>query len=263
MPPEPLPLLPLPLPPERLVLPPMPLPELPLPPGRLLLPPIPLPPLELPLPPMPLPPGRLLLPPIPLPLLELPLPLEPLPDVLLLPGSIDPMDVARSRTWSTTRLMTLRVAGLAPRAAATAATPAAAPVPAAIMVLVMRLRSPFFAAARRDGVLRRALAFFPLFRAEPALFVELFFEPPRFFDPALRFFELLLLEERFFDEERFLLDELRERFFDAFFEERRELFLDAAMLCLLLNVRCGGTGSGIRNHAACNVSGARVARTTM
>lgn len=218
MPLEPLPLpeLPLPLPPERLLLPPMPLPLLP--PGRLLL---------------------VLLPPIPLPLLELPLPLPLVPLLeLLLPGSMDPMDVARSRTWSTTRLMTLRVAGLALRAAATAATPAAAPAPAAIMVLVMRLRLPFFAAARRDGVLRRALAFFPLFRAEAALFV-LFFEPPRFFDEALRFFELLLLEDRFFDAERFLL-ELRDRFFDAFFEERRELFLDAAMFCLLLKVRCGG-----------------------
>src|SRR6476646_5401718 len=128
--------------------------------------------------------------------------------------------------------MTLRVAGLALRAAATAATPAAAPVPAAIMVLVMRVRLPFFAAALRFGVARRALAFFPLFRAEAAFF-ELFFA-------AGRRFELLLLEERFFDAERFLLDELRERFFDAFFEERRELFLDAAMFCLLLNVRCGG-----------------------
>ena len=213
MPPEPLPLpeLPLPLPPGRLLLPPMPLP---LPPGRLL---------ELPLP-------------IPLPLLEpLPeLPLVPLLE-LLLPGSMDPMEVARSRTWSTTRLMTLRVAGLALRAAATAATPAAAPAPAAIMVFVMRFRLPFLAAARRDGVLRRALAFFPLFRAEA--FFELF-EALRFFAAGRRL-ELLLLEERFFDAERFLL-ELRARFFDAFFEERRELFLDAAMFCLLLNVRCGG-----------------------
>ncbi|HEX7418250.1 MAG TPA: hypothetical protein VF505_00095 [Thermoanaerobaculia bacterium] len=109
------------------------------------------------------------------------------------------------------------------------------------MVFVMRLRLPFFAAARRAGdllALRRALAFFPLFRADAVRFV-LFFAA-RFFAAGRRFFELLLLEERFFDAERFLLDELFARFFEDFFEDLREPLLDAAMFCLLLNVRCGG-----------------------
>lgn len=149
------------------------------------------------------------------------------------------MDAARSLTCSTTRLIALRVAGLALRAAAIAATPTAAPVAAAIVVFVMRVRLAFLPLLRCAAdllALRRAVAFFPLFRAE-VIFFELF-DAARFFEPPRRF-ALLLLEERFFDEER-LLDELRDRLFDDFFEDRREPFLDAAMLCLLLNVRCGG-----------------------
>lgn len=146
------------------------------------------------------------------------------------------MDVARSFTCSTTRLITPRVAGVALRAAAIAAAPAAAPPAAAIAVLVMRVRDPFF--PRADD-LRRAVAFddlLALFRPVERRADDFFepFEAVRFFEPP-RFFELLLLEERFFDDD-FLPDDFRDpRFFDELFfaDLRDEPLFDAAMFCLL------------------------------
>ena len=188
---------------------------------------------------------------LPLPLLPLPLP------VLLLPGIIEetdePMLLAFSRTCSTTRLIALRTAGVA-------AAPAAAAPAAASAVRVMRVRRAFLPRDDDDDFLddflaapRREAVAFPPFRPaaerradfddfddffEP----ELFFDPPRFFDEERRdderFFEVFL-DELFFDPP----------FFEDFFDDlREELFLDAAMVRLLLrlSVRCPLPGSGSR-----------------
>jgi hypothetical protein len=196
------------------------------------------------LPPMP----PLELPPLPLPLLPLPLPppVFPLPLGVVgpffiggaagaAPGmgepTLEPGVNARSFTCSTTRLMTLRVAG--GRAAAgvgVAGTGVAGPpgrksTAGAVRGLGLAF---FFATLRRAGD-------FAAGRRAAVLFFALFFAAPRF--ALLRFFELFFaaplrdFDERFFDE-RFFVDFLLELFFfDAFFEDLR---FDAAMFCLLL-----------------------------
>jgi hypothetical protein len=237
-----------------------------------LVPPAPEPPL-LRVPVVPIPePLRVLVAPIPEPLRDplLPVPEEE-PDVelplSLLPGMrFD----ARSLTVSTTRLMTLRAAGIDGRAAA-AAAPAAAPAAAATAVRVLRVRAAFFPAARRvvdvrpfdelDGLddfddfedfddlddledfddledLEDFDDLLPPLRLpaerfaddEEPLFFELF-DPPR---DAERPFD-----ERVFDD--FLLELREPPFFEPFFEEppREEPLFDAAMFCLLVNNRCG------------------------
>jgi hypothetical protein len=120
----------------------------------------------------------------------------------------------------------------------------------------------FFGAGRRAGA-----AFFvdAVFLEAFLAALEDFFAPPflagaflagAFFEA---FFEVFLedfLEAAFFAGRRALLaaffeDFLGEPFFDALFFAglREELFLDAAMLCLLLKCLCRGrTGSG--DHAA-------------
>jgi hypothetical protein len=135
--------------------------------------------------------------------------------------TLEPIVDARSFTCSTTRLMTLRAAGV--RAAAIAAAPAAAPAAAATAVRRRsRVRLAFFPALRRAGD-------FAAGRRAAVLFFELFFAAPRF--ALLRFFELFFAAPlRDFDE-RFFDDFLLELFFDAFFEDLR---FDAAMFCLLL-----------------------------
>ena len=158
--------------------------------------------------------------------------------------------------------MTLR-AGTERAAAVIAAAPAAAPPAAAIAVLLIFVRLAFFPRADderlgREPELRRALAFLPPLRpAERRADVDDELElPPRRLEEPPRLFEPLLLDERFLLDEDRLLDELRDRpFFELdFFEDLpEEPLFDAAMLCLLLDVRCEGTVTGIRNHAACNV----------
>jgi hypothetical protein len=138
--------------------------------------------------------------------------------VLLLPGSIDdtdePMLLAVSRTCSTTRLMTLR---LAP--------------PPDDDLLGRR------AFDERFGVLLRAAVAFPPFRPAAerralVVFLALFFAPP--------FFEERLDAERFFDDDRFLDELFDPRFFEDFFEDlREERFFDAAMFRLLLRCSVG------------------------
>jgi hypothetical protein len=143
---------------------------------------------------------------------------------------LEPIEVARSFTCSTTRLMTLRVAGAALRAAAAAAAPAAAPAAAATAVRLIFVR---FA-------LRAVERFFEL-------------DAPRF---RPRLFALFLLDERLFEDRFFddFFDELRPRFFDdLFFEDLEELFFLAAMYCLLLKVSVGESRTWIRDHAARNV----------
>ena len=134
--------------------------------------------------------------------------------------------------------MTLR-AGALRAAAVIAAAPAAAPPAAATAVLVILVRLAFFPRADAEEDLRLDDLRDPPFRdaVERRDFVE---DPPRFFDEAPRLF---LLDERFFDDDDRLLDELRDRpffelpFFEDLAEERR---FDAAMLCLLLTVSVWG-----------------------
>ena len=141
-------------------------------------------------------------------------------DELLLPGSIEdtdePMLPAVSRTCSTTRLMTLFLAGA--------------------LLAALRGAGAFFA------VLRRAAVFFPPLRpaAERRAAVVFFDDFDDFFAPRFRAAGRFV--ERFFDDDRFL-DELRDpRFFEAFFEDLRdEPFFDAAIFRLLLRVSVGST----------------------
>jgi hypothetical protein len=129
---------------------------------------------------------------------ELPMP-PPVDEGVLPPGSIDetlePRELARSFTCSTTRLMTVRAAGRV--AAAAAPTAAAAPVAAAarfMIFLVRRFAAVFF------PPLRPAAARFELLldRFDELRFDDLFFDD--FFEPPLRdppFFDDFF-EERFF-----------------------------------------------------------------
>ena len=123
---------------------------------------------------------------------------------------------------------------------------------AAAVVALLRGRLAFRArvvVVRVAFVLRRAAVFFPPFRPAAERRADVaalrFFAPPRF--------ELLLLVDRFLDDEDRLLDELRPpRPFDDFEDLPEDLLFDAAMVCLLLNIGVGNR-TGIRNHAAYNV----------
>lgn len=163
--------------------------------------------------------------------------------VLLVPGNtlwtVLPKLLARSFTCSTTRLMTLFFgAGFLAGAARLAA---------------------FFGAGRRAAVAFFAGAgLFEVFRAA----LEDFFAPPflagevlagAFFEAFFEVLRELFFEAAFFAGRRALLaaffeDFLDEPFFDALFFAllREELFLDAAMLCLLLKCLAGaGLDQGI------------------
>jgi hypothetical protein len=172
------------------------------------------------------------------PLLPDPLPLvreledEGMEEELLLEDELVPgmSEEAVSRTWSTTRLITLRQRALL----AAAAAPAAAPAAAAIAVRRVRVFAAFFPLAERffEGALLRAAAFLAGRRLALAFFAGLREADLR--DADLRagadfFFELFLLDER-------LLELL---FFDDFFEDFFEPFFDA-IGSLLFNVSVGG-----------------------
>ncbi len=150
----------------------------------------------------------------------LPVLLDGVLPVLLLPGSIDdtdePMLLAVSRTCSTTRLMTLRLA----------------PPPEDEVVLGRRAFEE-----RLAGLFRAAVAFPPFRPAAErralVVFFALFFAPPFFFEERLD-------DERFFDDDRFLDELFDPRFFEDFFEDlREERFFDAAMFRLLLRCSVG------------------------
>ena len=174
-----------------------------------------------------------------------PVPVEPvllLGVLLLRPGImfdiVSPRLLAVSRTCSTTRLITLRAAGLRRAAtAAPAAPPAAAVATAARFATFLTVRfvflfaAPLRAARERLAVVMRRLAL----RFTALFFAPAFFAPP-FFDEE-RFAELRF-DDRFFAED--FADRLRDDDFLELLREDEDLFLVAMPFLLMQN---GNDGS--------------------